>query len=107
MRVKSVRARTLFAGAGWYSAVADVIIQNDKGQPVAGASVVGAFGGDITETATGRTNRVGAVRFESEQSARGPCTVTFSVDHVAHPDYTYDPDEPTSPSPTLPRWPYW
>ena len=107
MQVKSVRVRTLFAGAGWYKAAADVIIQNDRGQPVAGAVVVGAFGGDIDEAVTGRTNAVGAVRFESEQSARGPCTVTFSVDHVTHPDYVYDPDEPTSPSPTRPTWPYW
>ena len=107
MRVRSVRVRTLLAGGGYYRAAADVIIQNDKGQPVAGAVVVGAFGGDIVESGTGQTNRVGAVRFESEQAARGPCTVTFSVDHVTHPDYIYDPDEPASPSPTRPSWPYW
>jgi hypothetical protein len=77
---------------GW-TATATVLIQDDLGNPVSGASVSGHWTGltsDSDNGTTGSDGTDGRVWLDSDRiNATG--TFTFTVDNVSHPSLTYNP----------------
>jgi hypothetical protein len=93
MHVASIELFKINLGGGWKKGAADVLVVDNVSHPVAGAEVVGAFSGGITETLTCQTDASGVASFETTHRVKGRCQVTFSVQDVLHPDYQYVPGD--------------
>ena len=92
MHVASIVTGTQGAGKGSKAGTATVTIVDNNGNPVAGATVTGTFGGDVSGSASGATGADGAVTLVSGTTAKGKnLTVTFCVSGVTHATLTYDP----------------
>jgi hypothetical protein len=94
MYVASKQVDTVYAGRGKRKGRATILIRSEAGDPVANATVVGTFGGTITETVSGVTDASGKAILETTQQKSWCLYVTFTVDNVTHPDYVYEPDNP-------------
>jgi len=88
LQVTSITLSANNQGRGIRTAVAEVVIKNDVGNPVSGAVVSGEFSGDINEAvvASTPTNTNGAVIIESTQSVERLRNQSFCVTAVSHPD---------------------
>lgn len=71
-------------------ATATVVIQNNLGAAVAGASVTGTFSGSHSQTITATTGTNGTATL-STTVTNSTATFTFCVDSVVHSSLTYDP----------------
>jgi hypothetical protein len=70
-------------------AMATVIILDENGDPVSGATVSGTFTGDASGSASGTTDAGGEVTLKIQ--VQGSVTnFTFCVDDVTHSSYTYN-----------------
>jgi hypothetical protein len=73
---------------GW-TATANVLIHDDLGNPVSGATVSGHWSGLTSDSDNGLTGADGTVSLDSDRiNATG--TFTFTVDNVSHPSLTYN-----------------
>jgi subtilisin len=71
------------------SGIAVVTIRDTDQNPVAGATVHGAWSGDYSSSVSGVTATDGVVRFETGK-VRQAATFTFTVNDVHRSGYTYD-----------------
>lgn len=72
------------------SATATVTIQDDKGNPVSGATVSGNWSGAVSGQSTGTTGTDGRIIFKSPNAKKGG-TFTFTVNAVNKAEFVYDP----------------
>ena len=73
---------------GW-TATATVLINDNQGNPVSGASVSGHWSGLTTDSDNGSTGSDGTVSLNSDRiNATG--SFTFTIDNVSHTGSTYD-----------------
>jgi fibronectin type 3 domain-containing protein len=63
---------TQSAGKGRQHGTATIVVRNDLGQAIAGATITVNFGGSFSETLTGTTNSSGSVSFVTSQSTKRP-----------------------------------
>jgi len=80
--VDSVTTGTQTAGKGKKYGTANVIIVDDLGNPIEGASVQGNFSGSWNETALAITDASGIASFTTTTSLSGGVTVNFCVNDV-------------------------
>ncbi|MHB0857999.1 MAG: S8 family serine peptidase [Anaerolineae bacterium] len=92
--------RTLTGKSGKWAAFVTVTIVDTNGSPVSNATVIGAWSGATTGTASGITASNGSVTL-STGSMSGGTSVTFAIEGVTHPTLTYDPEANTSTEITL------
>jgi hypothetical protein len=83
MRVASIVVSTKDMGKGLKKGYAEVVVVDQAGAPVSGASVTGAFSEDIQETVTGSTGPDGKATLPTTQTGSGRCRLTFCVSQVA------------------------
>ncbi len=69
---------------------AAVLVVDDQGAPVAGATVTGTFTGDIPGTDSGVTGGDGIADLTSPKAAKPAISFTFCVDDITLAGYTYD-----------------
>ncbi len=72
------------------SAIAAALVKDVAGNPIAGATVSGAWSGVVQGTSSGATNAGGTASLSSPQSSVSG-TFTFTVSGVSAPGYTYNP----------------
>ncbi len=83
----SLSVTTFGVGKGFKKGRATVVVVDDLGKPVAGATVAGYFSGTFDETVTpAATGDDGSVVFETSGSAKGGVSVTFCITSITHPD---------------------
>ena len=70
-------------------AIANVIIVDENGAPVEGATVSGTFSGDVTGTASGTTGADGEATIKIQKQG-AISAFTFCVDNVTLSGWTYD-----------------
>jgi hypothetical protein len=83
------------------SATAVVTIHDTGSNPVAGATVQGAWSGDCSASASGVTAADGTVVFSSGKVRQANATFTFTVDDVFRDSFVYDPGLNNQTSATL------
>jgi len=81
--VDALTGGTISEGKGSKRGEIQVRIVDDLGNPVAGATVYGDFGGDFNESASGSTNAVGEVTMTTTGTAKGGVSFSFCVNDVA------------------------
>ncbi len=86
--ISSFSVGTQSAGKGSQRGTATIVLSDDLGQPVAGATVTVEFGGSFSETVTGTTNSNGSVSFVTAQSTKRP-SVQACVIAVGGSDLPY------------------
>jgi len=84
IEVASLSTGTQGIGGGDKLGTASVLIADDLGNPISGASVSGQFSGSVSGTSTQTTNGSGVASFTSATSARGKVTVNFCVSNVSY-----------------------
>jgi PKD repeat protein len=82
MHVHSITVTTISASKGLRRGRAEVVIVDNFGDPVEGASVTGSFMEDIVEPGTANTNSSGVAVFLTSGTAKGRFHLTFCVDNV-------------------------
>lgn len=88
--VQSITDGTQDAGRGFKNAVATVVIYDNLGNPVSGATVTGTFSGTIIETVSGITGADGSITLITTSKAKGKLKVDLCVDDVIHSSLAYD-----------------
>jgi hypothetical protein len=83
VHVASVTPSLQGAGKGKKKAVATVVIVDDLGDPVSGASVTVAFSGDLNESVSGTTNGSGSVTLLTNGTKKGKTKFTACVTSVS------------------------
>lgn len=83
--VSSITVTTVSASKGLKYAQATVIIADDQGGLVSGATVTGNFTGTFTETVSGTTDSNGRVILDTLGTTKGTVAATFCVTQVTHP----------------------
>lgn len=91
MHVQSLVTGTQSAGGGTVRGTATVVIDNENGDPVGGATVNVIFGGSFHETASGSTGNNGTVTLVTSGIESGVVKVNASIINVAHDSLVYDP----------------
>ena len=91
MHVNSLVASTVAAGKGRKAGVVEIIVVDNLGNPVAGATVTGTFTGAFTGTKSGVTDAAGRVVINADGSAPNPGKFTFCVSGITHATLTYNP----------------
>ena len=81
VEVGSITVSTNNAGKGKKFGVADIVVVDDLGNPVAGADITGDFSGDLNETVSGTTDANGQVSVSTTQSAKVR-NLTFCVTDI-------------------------
>jgi FtsP/CotA-like multicopper oxidase with cupredoxin domain len=87
LAVDSVVVTTIDVGKGFKYGSATVVIRDDLGGPVVGATVYGEFSGDIsTQGLSADTDTNGTAVFEDpSQTVKGKLNLTFCATSVTHP----------------------
>jgi len=88
--VQSISLSTVSADRGRKHGQATVIVVDDFGSPVSGASVSGSFTGTFAESPSATTDGNGSVTLTTTATAKGGVTFSFCVDDVSHSTTTYD-----------------
>lgn len=81
----SVTMSTVNQGRGVKFGRAVVVVQDDQGGIVSGATVTGGFTGTFNEPGTGDTDANGSTTIDTTGTAKGSITLTFCVTDVTHP----------------------
>ena len=86
VQVGSITVSTLSQGKGQKSGRAVVVVVDDQGAAVAGATVTGDFSGGINETGISgnATDGNGSTTIDSSQSAKGVKSLSFCVTAITH-----------------------
>ena len=90
LHVQSIALNTVSAGRGQKHGQATVIIVDDFGSQVSGATVNGSFSGAFNESLSATTDGNGSVTLTTTATAKGGVTFSFCVDDVSHPAIAYD-----------------
>ena len=88
VEVGSLTVSVVNIGQGEKIGRAEVLVVDDLGNPVDGATVSGNFTGTITEAATGVSDAGGLAVLDTNGSAKGKVSVTFCVTAITHPSLT-------------------
>ncbi|TVR48502.1 MAG: hypothetical protein EA425_14270 [Puniceicoccaceae bacterium] len=89
--VASIEVIAVNTGQGRRRGQATVTVVNNRGEPVADATVTGDFTGTINQSGVSAvTNESGVAVLQTSGDARGRLTVTFCVSGVAKADLTYN-----------------
>ena len=87
--VGSVEVTTVGIGQGQKRGQATVVVVDDLGGIVAGATVTGEFTGTFTEQPEPEiTDATGTAVITTSESAKGKVSVTFCVTSIGHPTLT-------------------
>lgn len=89
MHVGSITVSHISLSKGRKQGYAEVIILDDQGDPVQGASVTGSFSEDLVETLTSTTNAAGLAVFTTSNTVKGSISLTFCVDDVSGSGLAY------------------
>ncbi|MFO8007750.1 MAG: fibronectin type III domain-containing protein, partial [Candidatus Brocadiia bacterium] len=82
---------TLAPGPGPHSVPhAEVVILDDGGAPVEGATVIGSFSGDVSESGVSDVTDATGLAVIEGKKAKNLVSITFCVDNVTHSTLTYD-----------------
>jgi hypothetical protein len=92
MHVDSIVLDTVRSNPPQSMGRATVLVIDDLGDPVAGATVVGSFTGDLTETASGPTDGTGSVILDTAGSAKKP-EFEFCIADITHTGLDYAPGD--------------
>jgi hypothetical protein len=90
MQVDSITPSTVNIGKGRKTGRAVVVVHDDQGNPVFGATVEGNFSGSYNEPASGITDDNGSVTLDTTEFAKSGITFTFCVDTISHATLTYN-----------------
>ena len=90
--VDSIVVTTVNISGGQKAGRAEVVIVDDCGNPVSGATVTGTFSGSISETVSASTDSNGLAVLQTTGTASGRVQLTFCVDDVTHSSLVYDPN---------------
>lgn len=86
--VGSLDVTVINAGKGLKKGQATVVVVDESGQPVNGATVSGEFSGTFNEEVTeALTDETGSTTIETSGSEKGNVSVTFCVTGITHPDF--------------------
>jgi hypothetical protein len=69
-----------------------VVVLDDLGDPVSGATVFGTFSGDLSESISGDTDATGTVVLTSKAKTQNGVDLGFCVDDVVDDTLVYTPD---------------
>jgi len=91
MHVDSMDLGLVGAGRGQKNGRAYIVILNDQGVPVPGATVTGTFTGTFNETVLATTDSTGVASLRTSGSARKKgIAYTICIDDVQHSSLTYN-----------------
>jgi hypothetical protein len=90
MHVSVLNSTTVTVSKGSKRGRVEVVIVNNLGTPVQGATVTGTFSGAFTGTRSGVTDASGRTIIETTTTAPNPAKFTFCVNNVTHATLTYD-----------------
>lgn len=90
VHVDSITLSGVIAGGPNRYGLADVVMVDQGGQPVANATVTVTFSGDINEQAIGVTDAAGLASIQSSAKSKAPVSLTVTVDSASHASYVYD-----------------
>lgn len=86
VEVRSINVSTVNRGKGEKAGRADVVVEDDQGNLVSGATVSGDFSGTFNESVvSGLTNGSGSTAVETTGTQKGGVSVTFCVTAISHP----------------------
>jgi hypothetical protein len=88
LNVASVVVSTDNVGGGNKVGRADVIVEDENGNRVEGATVSGDFSGTFTESNSGPTDAIGVAVLTTSGSAKGKLSVTFCATSVTASGYS-------------------
>ncbi len=91
MYVESIIVEWVASGGPNQKGQATVVIKDNQGSLVSGATVSGTFSGTLSESASGTTDSAGTAVIKTGSKTRNPGSLTFCVDDVTHASLTYDP----------------
>ena len=89
MSVADMNVYRLISGRKYYGK-ADILVQDDGGAAVAGATVTANYTGDVTGTASGVTGTDGWVTLSTARKSYGTVDFCFEVTGVTHASLDYD-----------------
>ncbi len=89
MHVADISVSRLLSGRKYY-AVADILILDDGGSPVSGASVTASYTGDISGTITGTTGSDGIATLQTSKKSYATTDYCFEVTNVTETTLSYD-----------------
>lgn len=94
MSILTIRAMKVKdpVNAGYKHAVAEVVVVDNLGVPVANAVVTGRFSGDFDSVNSAVTNQYGVASVQSSESSKGGLHFTFTVEDASHATLTYNPN---------------
>lgn len=75
----------------WTNGTASVLVVDQNGNPVGGATVSGTWSGSVSGSQSATTAGDGRASFESDRTRDGSSCFTFTVDGVSLSGATYDP----------------
>jgi hypothetical protein len=93
MHVQQVLVTTQALTGGFKQGRADLTILNDKGNPVPGATVTGAFSGGLNQSVSAVTGANGVAVLLTTQSAKGNFSLSCCVSNVTHATLAYVPGQ--------------
>ena len=87
VQVRSIAVSTLNAGKGSKHGHAVVVVEDNLGNTVSGATVSGEFSGTFNETPADEvSNGTGSASFTTSGSQKGGVSVTFCVTGISYPE---------------------
>ena len=89
MHIDSIAVTIVYVNPVSNKARATVVVKDNLGAAVSGATVTGAFSGGVTGTASAVTDASGTAVLDSA-SKKGLTSATFCVSNVTHSSLTYD-----------------
>jgi len=90
MHVDSIDPGIVNASRGQKNGRAYVLILDDQGAPVSGASVTGTFSGSFNETVVATANSSGVATLRTSGTAKKGIAYTVCVNNVTHTELSYD-----------------
>ncbi len=86
VEVDSVTVSVVSVGRGAKRGQAEIVVVDDFGDPISGATVSGSFTGSFNESVnSGPTDNQGRTTVQTSATAKGGVTVTFCATTVTHP----------------------
>jgi fibronectin type 3 domain-containing protein len=93
MHVDSIVVEWIEAGGPNRKGQATVVVKDNLGNVVQGATVTGTFSGTLSETQSGTTDGTGTAVIQTKGKTRNPGGLTFCVDGVTHATLDYAPGD--------------
>jgi hypothetical protein len=93
MHVVQIVVGTQHVTAGYKQGVAQVLVHDDEGAVVVGATVTGTFSGGLSQTVSATTGASGVAVLATTVTAKGGLPLTLCVDSLTHPSLVHQPDD--------------